>query len=150
MTEITNGTHIVIANSEKVLYLVNTTDAEDPYFEVMDKETQDNPSDIEQSANRPGRMADSQGNKSAFQDTDWHELAKERFAEDIADQLYDLAHHGKIDRLVLVAGPKVLGNIREALHKVVQDKIVAEVPKNLAGHPLNEIEDILAAELKAA
>ena len=150
MAEIANGTHVVVANSEKALYLINKTDAENPYLTVVDKEKQDNPSDLEQSANRPGRMSDSQGNKSAFQDTDWHELAKERFAEDIADQLYKMAHSGEIERLVIVAGPKVLGNIRDALHPSVRDKIVAEIPKNLAGHPMNEIEDLLVKELTAA
>jgi len=149
MTRITNGTHVVVADSEKALYLINKTDGENPHLAVVQKEQQENPSDIEQSANRPGRMSPSVGPKSAFQDTDWHELAKERFADDIADHLYQMAHKGKIDRLIIVAGPKVLGNIRDALHKEVQDKIVAEVPKNLAGHPLDEIENILKETLAA-
>ena len=150
MTRIKNGTHVVVADSEKALYLVNHTDGEDPYFKVVGKETQENPSDIEQSANRPGRMSGGSTNpKSAFQDTDWHELAKERFADDSADRLYEMAHDGKIERLVIVAGPKVLGNIREALHVSVRDKIVAEVDKNLTGHPLHEIEDLLKKELAA-
>lgn len=151
MTKIENGTHVVVCDSEKMLLLVNETDGEDPYLKVAGKETQDNPSDIEQSANRPGRMSGGSTNpKSAFQDTDWHELAKERFADDIAERLYKLCHSGEIERLVVVAGPKVLGNVRDALHVSVRDKLVGEIDKNLAGHPLTEIEDIVKRDLAKA
>jgi protein required for attachment to host cells len=148
MTQLTHGTHVVIADSEKALYLVNHTDAENPYLQVVRKDSQDNPKDIDQSANRPGRMSDgASGPRSAFDDTDWHELAKDRFAQDIAERLYTMVHAGKIERLVLVAGPQVLGTIREALHKEVQDTIVAEIPKTLTNHPLTDIEKRLREEL---
>lgn len=147
MMRITNGTHVVIADSEKALYLVNRTDGEDPHLQVAKQEQQDNPATRDQAANRRGHMAPGVGPKSAFDDTDWHELQKERFAEDIADHLYEMAHSGEIERLILVAGPKVLGNIRDALHVTVREKIVAEVDKNLAGHPLHEIEKILKVTL---
>ncbi len=150
MTKLKNGTTVVIANSEKALYLVNVTDGENPHLTVMDKKHQDNPPNREQVANKRGRMSDGFGGPlSAFSDTDWHELAKERFADDIADHLYKLAHKGKIDSLVIVAGPQVLGNIRDALHKEVSDKIIGEIAKNLAGHPLDEIEKIVMGELAA-
>ncbi len=150
MAKLKNGTTVVVADSEKALYLVNETDGEDPHLVVIDKEEQENPPNREQAANRRGRMSPSVGPKSAFDDTDWHQLAKERFADDIADHLYKLAHKGKIDSLVIVAGPKVLGNIRDALHKEVSDKLIGDVAKNLAGHPLDEIEKIVKDELASA
>lgn len=150
MTALKHGTWVLIADSEKALFTRNITDEENPNLEVVKKETQDNPSDLEQSANRPGRMNDTaHGQRSALDDTDWHELAKERFAEDLADTLYKMAHRGDFDRIVLVAGPKVLGNIRGALHQEVSSKVVGEVDKNLAGHPLDEIERIVKEALAA-
>lgn len=151
MVELKQGTWVVVTDSEKALFLRNMTDHENPNLDVFDEEEQENPSDREQSANRPGRMNDTGvQQRSAMDDTDWHELAKHRFAADLADQLYAEAHKGAFDRLVLVASPKVLGDLREALHKEVADKVIAEVPKTLTNHPVNEIETLVKKELDAA
>ncbi|MFC4669793.1 host attachment family protein [Seohaeicola nanhaiensis] len=151
MAELKEGTWVVVTDSEKALFLRNLTDHEDPNFEVVSKEEQENPPSREQGANRPGRMNDNgQGQKSAMDDTDWHQLAKERFAADLSDRLYARAHRGDFDSLVLVASPQVLGNLRESLHKEVSDKIIAEVPKTLTNHPLSEIEKLVKSELDAA
>ncbi len=151
MTELKQGTWVVVTDSEKALFLRNLTDHQDPNLEVMDTEEQENPSDIEQSANRPGRMQDTGVQQvSAMDDTDWHELQKERFAADLSDILYDAAHKGEYDRLILVAAPKVLGHLRDDMHKEVTSKVVSEIPKNLAGHPIDEIEKLVKKELERA
>ena len=147
MDALTNGTWVLIADGEKALFLRNETDAENPNLQVVRIEEQENPSDLEQSANRPGRMSDNgMGQRSALDDTDWHELNKERFASDLADILYKQVHKGKFERIVIVAAPSTLGALRDELHKEVQDAVVAEIDKDLTNHPLNEIE----AQLKAA
>ena len=141
-------TWILIADGEKALFVENRGDAELPNFEIRRVEEQDNPPDREQSANRPGRMVDGgSGNNhvSAVQDTDWHELAKERFAADLADILYKMAHKGRFKKLVIVASPSTLGELRSELHQEVSDKVVGEIAKNLTNHPLNKIEEMLAA-----
>jgi len=144
MSRLEQGTYILVTDSEKALLLENITDGQDPNFEVRKKEEQDNPSDIEQSANRPGRKQDiGVGHRSALDDTDWHELAKERFADDIAELLYARAHRGKLGPLVLVASPQVLGDLRPKLHKEVQDLVQGEIPKTLTNHPIDEIEKIV-------
>ncbi|MBP0482319.1 host attachment family protein [Sagittula salina] len=150
MTELKQGTWIVVADSEKALFLRNLTDHENPNLDVFDEEEQDNPSDRAQSANRPGRMSDGgPGQRSALDDTDWHELAKDRFAADLAEKLYDEAHKGHFDKLVIVASPQVLGVLREEMHKEVADKVIAEVPKTLTNHPVREIEKLVKKELDA-
>ncbi|MEX0369925.1 MAG: host attachment family protein [Tateyamaria sp.] len=151
MSNLDQGTWVVVADSEKVLFLRNLTDQQDPYFEVTDVAEQLNPSDIEQSANRPGRTHDGgPGHKSAVNDTDWHDLAKDRFAKDLADMLYEDAHKGAFDKLVLVASPQVLGVLRDALHEEVINKVAADIPKTLTNHPVDKIEKIVKAELDAS
>lgn len=148
MTKIRNGTWVVVTDSEKALFLRNVTDGEDPNLEVIRKKEQENPKDIDQSANRPGRVGQSANpGKSAYDDTDWHELAKDRFAIELAEILYDRAHKGKFDSLVLVASPGVLGTLRDELHQEVTDKIIGEIPKTLTNHPLAEIEQIVKSDL---
>lgn len=151
MTKLSQDTWVLIADGEKALFLQNHTDGEDPYLQVVRKEEQENPPAREQAANRPGRLSDGpSGHRSAVDDTDWHELEKERFAKDLSDILYKLAHKGRYDRIVLVAPPSVLGDLRDNLHKEVQDKVVGEIPKTLTNHPIDEIEKIVANALADA
>lgn len=145
-----NGAWVLVADSEKALFLENIGDAEYPHLEVRRKEEQDNPPTREQAANRRGRFNDGPSvQRSAVEDTDWHELAKDRFADDLADILYKQAYRAKFDSIVIVAAPQVLGALRQKVHKEVDDKIAAEVDKNLTGHPVDEIETAIVDALAA-
>ena len=147
-THLTEGTWVLVCDGEKALILENTTDAEDPHLEVVRKEEEENPPNREQAANRRGRMQQSANHGgSAYDDTDWHQLSKERFADDVAEMLYTAAHKGRFERIVLVAAPMVLGELRSKLHKEVSDKVIGEIDKTLTNHPLDEIEKIVAGEL---
>ncbi|ETX29556.1 host attachment family protein [Roseivivax isoporae] len=151
MEKLTNGTWVLIADGEKALFLRNDLDGDIPVLNVVREEAQDNPKDIDQSANKPGRMQDTGvGQRSAMDDTDWHQLAKERFADDLADILYKQAHKHKFERIVLVAAPQVLGELRNKMHKEVASKVVAEVPKTLTNHPLDKVAEVIRNDLAAA
>ena len=148
MAVLTQGTWVVVADGEKALFLRNDMDAQNPNLNVVSIDEQENPSDYEQSANRPGRMNDNgPGQKSALDDTDWHQLAKDRFASDIADKLYKLAHKGKFDEIVVVAPPQTLGELRKEMHQEVSDTVIAEIPKTLTNHPIDKIEELIKQEL---
>ena len=150
MAELKNGTWVLIADGEKALFLENQTDGEDPHLQVVRKEEQDNPPHREQAANRPGRMPDvGHGQRSALDDTDFHELEKERFAAQLADMLYKRAHKGQFKHLVMVAAPNILGELRGQIHSEVSDKVIGEIAKTLTNHPLDEIENIVKKELAA-
>lgn len=141
------GIWVLVADGEKALFLKNEGDATYPDLSVVRKVEEENPPTREQGTDRPGRYSDGPtAHRSAVDDTDWHRLAKGRFAEEIAERLYKLAHGGKFDEIVLVAPPLVLGEIRKKLHKEVADKVSAEVPKTLTNLPVPDIEAILQQE----
>ena len=151
MARLSKDTWVVVTDSEKALFLRNLTDHQSPNLDLFDSDTQENPSDREQSANRPGRRAGgSVGQRSAMDDTNWHELAKERFAAQLADKLYAEAHKGAFSKLVLVAAPQVLGQLRDALHPEVATRVIAEIPKTLTNHPVDKIETLVKKELDHA
>lgn len=139
-----HGTWVVVADGEKALFLRNEGDNLHPHLTVFREMAEENPPTREQGSDRPGRFNDGPTvHRSAVADTDWHRVAKERFAESVAERLYKLAHRGEFEWLVLVAPPVVLGEIRKQLHKEVSDKVTAELPKTLTNHPVPEIEKIL-------
>ncbi len=143
-----HGDIVLIADGEKALFLRNEGDATYPNLDVFREMEHENPPNREQAANRRGRMNDDGAGgaqRSAVEDTDWHRLGKERFARSIADKLYEMAHKGRIDRLIVAAPPQVLGDMRKEYHKEVSDRIVGEVDKELTNHPIYEIEKILTS-----
>jgi protein required for attachment to host cells len=146
--DLSNETWVLIADGEKALFLVNDGDAEYPVLTVRREEHQPNPPTRDQAANRPGQVQESHAPGSrSYEDTDWHQLAKDRFADHLADMLYERAHRGDFRRIVLVAAPGVLGELREKMHKEVADRVVGEVPKTLTNHPVEEIEKVLKSDL---
>ena len=144
--KIPNEALVVVGDGEKALLLRNKGGPQDIKLEVENILGHDNPATHEQGTDKPGRAFASAGTaRSAMEETDWHQLGEDRFAVDIADTLYRLAHANKFESLVIVAPPKVLGNLRKAFHKEVVDRITGELPKNLTSHPIPEIEKLLAA-----
>ncbi|SDY35417.1 host attachment protein [Citreimonas salinaria] len=140
---------VLIADGEKALFLVNNGDEQDMNLNVLRKDEQENPKAGDWAANRQGRMQDTGvQQRSALENTDWHELEKERFADDLADHLYKQAHKGAFDKLVIVASRPVLSELRKALHKEVESRVIHEVPKVLTNHPLDEVEDLLSKSLQ--
>ncbi len=147
MAELTNGTWIVVADSEKALLMRNLTDHADPNFEVIAREDQP---EVADNADRPGRRPDTgSGQSSAMEQTDWHVLARDKFAKELAGILYDHAHKGAFSRLVIAADPKLLGQLRDELHGEVRAKVVAEIPKNMANHTVRDLERLIKADLEA-
>ena len=139
-----HGLWIVVADGEKALFLRNEGGAQHPDLQVVQEMEQENPATRDQGSDRPGRYSDGPSvHRSAVEDTDWHRLGKERFAEQIAERLYKLAHRGAFKEIVLIAPPHVLGEMRRKLHKEVGGRIQAEIPKTLTNHTIDEIENFL-------
>jgi protein required for attachment to host cells len=137
---IPNDALVIVADGQKALFLRH----QDEGLVVEKKEVRENPPTREQAANRRGRMFDgSSGHRSAVDDTDWHELEKDRFAEEIADMLYARAHKGDFKQLILIATPDSLGEIRRHLHQEVAEKLIGEIAKDLTNHPIDEIAKVI-------
>lgn len=150
-TGLPQGAWVVIADGEKALFLVNDGDDQDMNLVLRRKEEHENPKAQDWATDRPGRFNDGPApQRSAVDDTDWHQLEKERFADELADILYKAAHAGRFDKLVILASRVVLSELRKTLHGEVQDRILLEVPKVLTNHPLDEVEAILTKTLADA
>jgi len=145
---LTNGTWVLVADGEKALLLENIGDAERPVLELRREDFQDNPKNRDQGSAKPGRRGGSSGAvRSAIEETDWHRLAETRFAADLADILFKRAGRHRFKRLIVAAGPRLLGDLRPKLHQEVSDRIVAEVPLTLTNHPVDEMARRIADHL---
>jgi len=94
-------------------------------------------------ADRPGRTFDSlgEGRHAKQSRSDPHRLAKHHFIEILAARLDEGHKRQAFDRLVLVAPPQALGDLRACLGIGVQAKVSAELPKDLTHLKDHELLD---------
>ena len=71
---------------------------------------------------------------------DPQEQADLAFAHRINDTLCTALDAAKFDRLLIVAGPHLLGLLRKALEPALVERVLAEVDKDLTALPLEDIE----------
>lgn len=83
-------------------------------------------------ADRPGRTFDSEGagRHAKEPSTDPDRVARERFAREIATRLDAERRQGRFERLVIVAPPGMLGELRAALPEATAAVVKAEVGKD--------------------
>lgn len=137
---------VLVGDGQKALFLRNKGNPRHVSLVVEQILERDNPPTRQQGSDRPGRAAASVGiARSAMDESDWHHIAKERFAAELSEALYRhvLANH--FDKLVIIAPPKILGDLRKSLHPEVVARLAAEIPKELTSHPVAEIERLVAA-----
>lgn len=136
---------VLVGDGRKALFLRNKGTPRDVELIVEREVQQDNPPTREQGTDRPGRKFGADGvSRPAIDETDWHDRAEQRFAAEIAATLYEMEHAHKFDELVVVAPPKMLGDLRAAFHPEVAQRIVAEVAKDLTSHPVPEMAKVLS------
>jgi len=142
---IDHGAMVLVADGRKMLFFRNKGDRMAPNLEAEIVKLQENPYDRDQASDAPGRAFNSVGShRSAMQQTDFHELEEARFAAEAAALLKKRALSNEYDKLIVIAPPTALGEMRKHYHKEVQSRLVGEIAKDLANHPVPEIEKIIA------
>jgi len=92
-------------------------------------------------ADRPGRVHESADTTRHAMEprVDWHRFAKEQFARDVAAALEKAALDRLYGNLILVAPPRTLGDLRQALGSHARSLVAGEVPKDLTNLPDHEL-----------
>jgi protein required for attachment to host cells len=102
-------------------------------------------------SDRTGRTFSSTGPARAAIEahSDPHRELKRNFAHRLADALAEGWRNRAYDRLIIVAAPSALGDLRPALSPEVRTKVTAEVAKDLTKTPdaavAQHLKDVLAA-----
>lgn len=69
---------------------------------------------------------------------------EDSFAAGVAADLNQRVLSGQIEHLFIVATPKTLGELRKHYHKMLEQKLIGELAKDLTGHSIADIETALA------
>jgi protein required for attachment to host cells len=136
---------VLVSDGRRARLLRNQGTPVKPQLIVEQALDRDNPPTREQGTDKPGRRQGPGGSiGGAIEQTDYHQQQEERFAAEIADLLYKLGHAGNYDELVVVAPPKMLGDLRAKFHPEVSGAIVGELPRDLTQYSVPEIGRMLS------
>lgn len=136
---------VVVADGRKALFLRNQGDGVHPDLVVDHAEDRVNPADRDQKTDAPGSTAAPAGSaRSSMDEVDFHRLEEDRFAADIGAMLKSRALANDFESLIIAAPPHMLGELRKHYHVEVANRLAGEVPKDLTGHPIPEIEKALS------
>jgi protein required for attachment to host cells len=104
------------------------------------------PRSSEIGSDREGRSFDSLGGqRHAMQPhSDPREIEARRFVASIAADLLQARRDDRYQRLVIVAPPKAMGELRGLLPAAVAEVVAAELTEDLTRMPLKELESLLA------
>lgn len=145
--KLSHGAWVFVGDGQKALFLINEGDEKFPNLRRLSVWQNPDPPSREQGSDAPGRAYSSVGGiRSAVEETDWHELQKQRFAKSVAEGINNAALSNSFDQICIIAPPKILGDLRREFAKETESKIVAEVAKDLTNHTIAEIERLLMSE----
>ncbi|HEX7822316.1 MAG TPA: host attachment protein [Sphingobium sp.] len=132
--KIPKGTTVAVADGELLNLFHNGGDESAPKLTAL-------PDAAISSDNRGSgaRHQSSSANPSESQ------LEEDSFAAGTADYLNKRVLDGKIDSLIIVAAPRTLGELRKHYHKALSAILIGEIPKDLTGHALADVEKTIAA-----
>ncbi len=140
-----HNSFVIVADGEKMLFFRNEGDADYPQLIVERNREQEVPPNSEHKPDEAGRRPAQGPGRSAYEETDFHQLEKDRFAHETAEMLKRMALRNGFEQLVVVAPPKTLGELRKHYHKEVERRLAAEIPKDLTNMPVKDIEKVLVA-----
>ncbi len=125
---------VAVADGEKLTLFKNTGDEAAP--KLAEFRTPDVDSDTKSTGGR---------HHSSSANPDDSQQDEDGFATGIAAMLNKQVLGGHIERLVIIAAPRTLGELRKHYHKALSAKLVGEIAKDLTGHSMKDIEKAIAA-----
>lgn len=91
---------------------------------------------------------DAQGSRSRQNSSgnpDQSQASEDGFSAGIVELLNKGVLGGKIEGLVVIAAPRALGEMRKHYHKALTAKLLGEIPKDLTGHSIADVETAIRA-----
>ena len=136
---------VFVGDGRKALFLRNAGDAKFPNLVTERVFAEENPATRDQGSDKPGRSfaAAHSTQRSSMEPTDWHEIEEHRFVQRVSAALEALVRRLDTPALVIVAPPRALADLRQALHADVKARLIGEIDKDLTKLPVWEIERLV-------
>lgn len=71
------------------------------------------------------------------------QMEEDAFGKGVADKLNKMVLDGRIEKLIIIAAPRTLGELRRSYHVKLQEALVGEIDKTLTNASIEDIEQAL-------
>ncbi len=147
---IANNALVLVTDGRKTLFFRNEGDVNQIDLRTEAHDERVDLSDGGMKADAPGVAYQSGGyGRSTYEETDFHQLEEDRWAKSAAEEVNKRALTNDFEALVIIAPPKTLGELRKQLHKEAARRVVCEIPKEMTGHTIADIEKLLVSVTRA-
>lgn len=133
--ELPHQSHVAVVDGERFVLFRNAGSSAEPRLEEAEAVGVDG-----QNFSAGVRHQDATSQRKG--NTDLNELAHAAAATDWLNQA---ALDGTIEKLVVIADPKSLGEMRRHYHGKLQDRLVGEIDKTMTSEPADRIAKAIAA-----
>ena len=145
-----NNALVLVTDGRKTLFFRNHGDVNQIDLRTEAHDERDDAKDSDIKTDAPGANQQSAGyGRSTYQETDFHHLEEDRWAKSAAEEVNRRALSNDFEALAIVAPPKTLGELRKQLHKEAAKRVVCEIPKEMTGHTIKDIEKLIVAQTTA-
>ncbi|MEO7602925.1 MAG: host attachment family protein [Sphingomicrobium sp.] len=141
---------VLVTDGRKTLLFRNHGDANQIDLRTEAHDERVDLSDGEMKTDAAGSGSQSGGyGRPTYDETDFHKLEEDRWAKHAAEEVNKRALSNDFDTLAIIAPPKTLGELRKQLHKEAIKRVVCEIPKEMTGHTIADIEKLIVSVTKA-
>ena len=141
---------VLVTDGRKTLFFRNHGDTNQIDLRTEAHDERADAKDSEMKTDAAGSNAQSGGyGRPSYEETDFHQLEEDRWAKSAADEVNKRALANDFEALAIIAPPKTLGELRKGLHKEAARRVVCEIPKEMTGHTIADIEKLIVAQTRA-
>ena len=141
---------VFVTDGRKTLLFRNHGDANQIDLRTEAHDEREDAKDSDMKTDAAGSNAQSGGyGRPSYEETDFHQLEEDRWAKHAAEDVNKRALNNDFEALAIIAPPKTLGELRKKLHKEAARRVVIEIPKEMTGHTIADIEKLIVAQTKA-
>ena len=145
-----NNALVLVTDGRKTLFFRNHGDENQIDLRTEAHDEREDRKDSEIKTDSAGSSKQSFGfGRPALDETDFHQQEEDRWAHSAAEEVNKRVLNNDFEALAIIAPPKTLGLIRKKLHKEVERRVVCEIPKEMTGRPIPDIEALLVSETQA-
>jgi protein required for attachment to host cells len=147
---LSNNALVLVTDGRKTLFFRNHGDENqiDLRTEAFDEREDMKNSEIKSDSAGSSKQSFGFG-RPAMEETDFHQLEEDRWAHSAAETVNRRVLSNDFEALAIIAPPKTLGVLRKKLHKEAERRLVCEIPKEMTGRPIPDIEALLVGQTKA-
>ncbi|MGI8841370.1 MAG: host attachment family protein [Caulobacteraceae bacterium] len=128
------GATVAVVDGEKLHLYRNSGDEADVRLTALPKAEVD-----------ADHMGSDPGHRASSANPDGHQAEEDGFAVGVADILNRQVLEGGVTRLMIIAAPRTLGELRKHYHKALSAALLGELHKDLTDHAIKDVEHAIAS-----